>query len=96
MANLAGVAEGHPSGSRRFEWATGVADCHRLGRAEEASAVSDIEVPYEDALENTPVDEEEDDEQVELRADQLDLEAPVADVFEQQLRVDIDEDDEYQ
>jgi len=87
---------GHPSGSRRFEWATGVADCHRLGRAEEASAVSDIEVPYEDALENTPVDEEEDDEQVELRADQLDLEAPVADVFEQQLRVDIDEDDEYQ
>jgi hypothetical protein len=85
---------GHPSGSRRFESATGVADYHRLGRAEEASAVSDIEVPYEDALENTPVDEE-DEEQVELRTDQLDLEAPVADVFEQQLRVDID-DDEYQ
>lgn len=57
--------------------------------------MSDIEIPYEDALENTPVDEEEEADQIELRTDQLDLEAPVADVFEQQLRVEIDDDDDY-
>ena len=51
--------------------------------------MSDVEVPYEDALETRL-----EDEQVPDATDKpLDLEAPEADVVEQQLEVDLDDDD---
>jgi hypothetical protein len=62
------------------------------GVLKEASRMSDVEVPLEDAY-APETDESGTDEDEALEPDELDLEAPEADVVEQRREVDLREDD---
>ena len=54
--------------------------------------MSDIEVPLEDALENRDLLDDDDEVDVALETEELDIEAPEANVVEQLREVEVDDD----